>query len=40
MKIATLMPINVIVIRSGWRADQNRARVDTSGRLALAQLRQ
>jgi hypothetical protein len=34
------MPINVMVTSSGWRADQNLARVFTSGRPALAQLRQ
>ena len=40
MKTATLTPMRIIVMSIGWRADQNLARVFTSGRLALAQARQ
>jgi hypothetical protein len=36
-KTATLIAISDMVTSSGWRADQNRARVATSGREALAQ---
>ena len=40
MKTATLTPMRIIVMSIGWRADQNLARVFTSGRLALAHARQ
>jgi hypothetical protein len=40
MKTATFIPIKIIVMSIGWRADQNLARVFTSGRLAFAHARQ
>ena len=40
MNTATLIPIRMYVISSGWRADQNRALVFRSGWAAFAQSRQ